>query len=151
MNIEEKIIESNRIEGINRPPRKAEIEEFKRFIRLDVITIEELERFVGVYQPGAKLRSRPGDDCRVGSHHPIGGGPELLLVLTELLTEIENKTIHPFHAHITYETIHPFMDCNGRSGRMLWYWMMAQRWGAVSTDIGFLHRFYYQTLHAIQK
>jgi hypothetical protein len=49
----------------------------------------------------------------------------------------------PLEAHVRYETLHPFTDGNGRTGRALWYWMMV---GSSRADLGFLHAFYYQTL-----
>lgn len=42
-----------------------------------------------------------------------------------------------------YETLHPFTDGNGRSGRALWLWAMG---GIHRAPLGFLHHFYYQAL-----
>ena len=54
----------------------------------------------------------------------------------------------PFGIHLRYETLHPFMDGNGRSGRILWAWQMLHHDIAPGIRLGFLHAFYYQTLAA---
>lgn len=136
------VTESNRIEGIMRRPTKAEMGEFYRFMMLDVITVAELERFVAVYQPGAVLRDWPGRNVRVGTHRPPAGGPEIREKLAGLLAGLRRTP--PWEMHARYEALHPFMDGNGRSGRMLWAWQTRD------LSLGFLHRFYYQTLQAMQ-
>lgn len=134
------VSESNRIEGITRSPSNAEICEFHRFMKLKRITIAELQKFVSVYQPGAVLRDRAGFDVRVGNYVPPRGGPEIKTRLEGLLDCCESSD--PHFIHVQYETLHPFTDGNGRSGRMLWAWMMRE------FPLGFLHHFYYQTLAA---
>ncbi len=128
--------ESNAIENINREPTEEEIVEFDRFMNLRVVTIDELIKFVSVYQPNAKLRSECGMNVRVGKHIPPFGGPELIKQLQETL----DSNGDAFDRHISYESLHPFMDCNGRSGRALWAWQYK--------DIkrGFLFYFYTETL-----
>ncbi len=143
------IDESNRIEGITRAPTLAEIEEHNRFMALDKITINDLSRFVECYQPGAKLRSQPGMDVVVGQRFPPLGGETVILGFNELLHRVNERAIKPWAAHVEYEHLHPFMDGNGRSGRVLWYWMML-RDGNPLTKLGFLHAFYYQTLKGVE-
>jgi hypothetical protein len=141
------VAESNRIEGIHRPPTVAEILEFDRFMALPHVTLDDLKQFVHVYQRGAQLRDRPGPGMNVviGRHRPPLGGPEIQTELAVLLERCNFGDISAFEAHVEYENLHPFTDGNGRSGRMLWYWMMRN---SAAWKIGFLHRFYYQTLDA---
>lgn len=139
---EDFVRESNRIEGIHRDPTKAEIDEYHRFMALDAVTIQDMEDFVRVYQPDAHLRVSRGMNVRVGSYYPPPGGPAIGFALQEILDyAAENRNSRgAYEAHQRYEHLHPFLDGNGRSGRMLWMWQMRE------APLGFLHRFYYQAL-----
>jgi len=145
------IKESNFIEGITRVPTDAEMFEHVRFTSLDVITIKELERFVSVYQPEARLRGKGGLDVRAGFHTPIGGGIHIRTLLQEFLEDliIDEEAFTPYQAHVKYETLHPFTDCNGRSGRALWAWHMKKL--KKKTNLSFLHYWYYQSLDASRR
>ena len=70
--------ESNEIERIFREPTQTEIDELERFINLKEITIKELQKFISVYQPDAKLRDDYFMDVRVGSYYPPLVGLEFL-------------------------------------------------------------------------
>ena len=137
--------ESNRIEGILRPPTEEELVEFERFMKLDEITLKDLIQFVWIYQPGAELRDRTGYNVRIGNYIPPVGDITIRTRLEDIIADANRERFYDkewsaHELHIRYESLHPFTDGNGRSGRMLWAWMM-QRF-----PLGFLHTFYYQTL-----
>lgn len=139
--------ESNRIEAITKEPTLEEMAEAERFLNLKEVTIEELERFVRIYEPQAKLRTRFNMNVRVGAHCPPQGGPSILMALQDILDEVKGGA-HPYEVHQKYEALHPFMDCNGRSGRILWAWQMVNQNYWPGIDLGFLHQWYYQSLSA---
>ena len=140
--------ESNMIEGLGYPT-EAELDATTKFLALRMITVEDLQTLVSVLQPNAVLRDRVGLNVRVGDHIPPLGGPAIVTALTDTLREANDKSPFRFSAydtHLRYETLHPFTDGNGRSGRALWLW---QRGGIQKAPLGFLHHFYYDTLAAI--
>lgn len=135
--------ESNMIENIHRPPSKAEMQEFFRFMQLQSVSIAEMMRFVKVYQPNARLRDRDGLNVYVGNHFPPPGGMRIVYALEEIMAKANGVCVaeRAYNIHHEYETLHPFTDGNGRSGRMLWCWMMRD-----VPYLGFLHTWYYQSL-----
>lgn len=143
--------ESNRIEGITATPHVSEIRALNNVLAAPVLTVELLRDYVWTIAR-APLRDKPGLDVRVGRHLPPRGGPEIRDELTSLLCDIcEHRSASgetPFSTHLRYETLHPFMDGNGRSGRAVWLWMMG---GIENAPLGFLHTFYYQSLEAGQR
>lgn len=155
MNIQDKvkymqfIRESNRIEGIHREPNKDEVDECARFVLLKEITLNDLVRFVKIYQQNAVLRDKKGLDVRVGNYFPPEGQASIRKWTLELLKAVQptdgSRPLTPYEAHVRYESLHPFTDGNGRSGRMLWYWMMKG-----NAPLGFLHTWYYQSLDSVQ-
>ena len=143
------IRESNHIEGIEREPTEAEVNVAARFLNRKEVTVEMLVGAVFVFEPGANLRHRAGMDVRVGNHIAPPGGPQIAKHLGGIISgaSIKSQYCTPYSIHCQYETLHPFTDGNGRSGRLLWLWMMTRE-GAQMPPLGFLHTFYYQTLGA---
>lgn len=132
--------ESLRIEGIHRAPTDLEINATVDFLALPHLSVEAVIALVAVYAPHAVIRDREGLDVRVGDHIPPPGDPSLPFALGTILMAINERLLSPFQGHCAYETLHPFTDGNGRSGRAIWLWQTRD------ASLGFLHRFYYQTL-----
>lgn len=141
------VAESNRIEGIDREPTDAEMAVHDKLLSLSVITIADMEAFVSVVAPGKVLRRKPYMNVRVGNHIAPPGGVGVVNALDDILVRASDRHESPYLVHQAYEHLHPFMDGNGRSGRMLWLWMMYDRDEYV-LQRGFLHTWYYQSLSA---
>lgn len=157
-------IESNRIEGIY-GARASEVEATRLFIEGPLPTIAAVEALASALAGGkGVVRARVGMDVQVGEHIPPRGGPHIVERLRALLASIEGAG--PYNFHVAYETLHPLMDGNGRTGRALWAWQMVRPWLHAHARtmsetnpiplpldwrglrLGFLHKFYYQALQA---
>jgi hypothetical protein len=141
--------ESNAIEGILRDPTSAEVLAHLSVLKAKRITLHVLRAFVQIVAD-APLREQMGQDVVVGNHRPPVGGPHIKDELEKILQAVNQKGANIYKVHAKYETLHPFMDGNGRSGRVLWLWMM-QRKGYTGPEHGgrylnFLHVWYYQSL-----
>ena len=143
--LREFIRESNHIEGIDREPTQFEIGTATRFLKQASVTVGMMEEAVARFELGARLRERAGMDVRVGNHIAPPGGPEIRMRLENLLTHMHKHAPHAVHC--SYEELHPFVDGNGRSGRLLWLWMMVKKDGGIP-PLGFLHTWYYSSLAA---
>lgn len=140
------IFESNRIEGIVRSAKMSEIDAHERLLSLSELTVASLIEFVHVICQ-APLRKEHGMNVYVGEHVPPLGGPEIVDALADLLARINRNELTPYDAHCRYETLHAFMDGNGRSGRAVWLWHKRLRGEEeLVLALGFLHTFYYDAL-----
>lgn len=69
------------------------------------------------------MRNRSGLEVTVGRHL----GTSWMAVGSSVnvwVAALPSRT--PKDSHISYEKIHPFVDGNGRSGRMIYYWQLAK-------------------------
>lgn len=109
------------------------------------ITVDSLVALVGVLQPDARLRDTadiPG--VRVGDHVAPPSGPDIVDRLNAVIAGAGD----PWVQHCAYESLHPFSDGNGRSGRAIWLHrhVNEQGYDAHAVHRGFLHSWYYHTL-----
>lgn len=151
-NLRNFIKESNRIEGITLDSVQLElhVQWYRAFLRTDDMSVDALIKFVNKIQPNAKFRDKPYvGQVYVGDHTPPPSGPHIREDLEAIIKGV-NLEEDPWKIHIEYETLHPFTDGNGRSGRMLWAWQMINQHD-YDLSIGFLHLYYYQTLSGIRK
>jgi hypothetical protein len=151
------LIENSKIEGITLVDAQIGAQEtmLSFFLTLPVVRLHHVcaaaHLFAGTK---GRLRDRVGDDVMVGDYVAPKGGPEVRESLELLVREVElsqnryskGRENRIFHNHMAFEKLHPFMDGNGRTGRLLWVWEMEKAGFTWWREIGFLHSFYYQTL-----
>lgn len=134
--------ESNRIEGIHRPPLMREIVAHWKFLQ-EPVSVTSLVMLVRWLQPDAYLRVAEGCNVVVGKHVPPAGGPGIYRALEALLEAPYGRA----QRHHAYETLHPFTDGNGRSGRAMW---LHDKGGPQNAPLGFLHHWYYESLEFLR-
>ena len=143
------LIESNKIEGITEFDIESEMTAARIFLNKKRITEHDLENFVSIIQEDAQLRGEPSiPGVQVGGRVAPNSWPEVLIALDKILRDA-NYLVDPWRIHCEYEHLHPFTDGNGRSGRMLWLWMVQD--SLTGNSILFLQAFYYDTLSNVRK
>lgn len=141
------ISESYGIEGIFIDPEdidNADVAATQHFLALETITVEDMQELALSMGAECKLRERKGMNVQVGGYTPVRGGPGMQTRLNYVL----DSESSPYLVHRQYEKLHPFMDGNGRTGRLLWLWQTMKLNGGVIPAIGFLHTWYYESLKA---
>lgn len=73
-----------------------------------------------------KYRGEVAVNVRVGEHHAADHS-EVNQLMESWLSDLPKMT--PLIAHIRFEIIHPFVDGNGRVGRMIYWWHCLQLGG----------------------
>ncbi len=105
------------------------------------LTMETVIAFAN--KMGGELRDKPGLNVRIGNHIPPLGSEYVKLSLEDLLIGAHDSS--PHETHIEFETLHPFTDGNGRTGRAIWLWMKIAH-EAWDMRRSFLHEWYYESL-----
>ena len=142
------IEESNMIENIHREITEEEFKAHKMILSSRPVVIDDVKDFVKVVAD-APIRDQVGMQVYIGNHVPPPGGPHIVDELEKILQSVNQKHANPYMTHVKYETLHPFLDGNGRSGRALWLKMMVR--GGWEGHISFLHMWYYQSLSGARK
>ena len=132
-----------------------ELERAEKFLKLEEIKIADICNFVSATTKDhgtlGQIRSIHGIDVIVGDHHPPKGGPHIVEALGEIVSNINiDKTYrdsYAFNLHAKYESLHPYTDGNGRSGRLIWLWMMGGFEWLDASPYNFLQYWYYQSLN----
>lgn len=133
--------ESNSIEGIfgeeHADNHAIRLEEL---LLLDELTIADLSTF----NTAGHIRLNSWHNVQVGDHVPPPGGQAIIYALDDILVGV-NDGQDPVDMHHQFETLHPYMDGNGRTGRAIWLWQMVNQFD-YNIGLGFLHMWYYQSL-----
>ena len=142
--IEQFMLESNRIEGENRVnPGDIEAVEYALVKKIVVVNdLLNIHLFLGAYLKKAWVGKFRIVKIQVGDDTNFPEPKEVSYLVKEYMESFDH--MDSWEAHNEFEKIHPFIDLNGRVGRIIWL-TKALREG-YNFGIPFLQMYYYQTL-----
>lgn len=155
--IKEFINESNAIEGILDFDMKRQYQLYTTFMHMGIVTVADVSNAANTMQRGVRIRDQLKMDVKVGNYTPPPGGPFIIETLKNILNDVSTVQLSneisssiAWNFHCAFECLHPLTDCNGRVGRLLWFWIMS-KYGWKPNYGTFLQTFYYQTLEFTEK
>lgn len=147
------VLASNEIEGIigqSAHQLNRDINAHRKVLAIKRLETQHLNAFVRTVA-SANIRDKNGMNVVVGNHRPPPGGWKIEPWLRKILSlkpgveGMPDDMVKFAHLrHCEFESLHPYMDGNGRAGRALWLRDMGGP-GAVMR-YGFLQQFYYSSL-----
>ena len=144
------IVDSFAIESLNYTiwEQRRVTDAHQSFLALGTLSIKNvIDVARDIAGPEARLRGSAGDDVTIGDHRPPPGGPLVGSLLQDLLDRYNDPGPQDTDTslHCDFERLHPFMDGNGRVGRLLWLWRRLHR-GIPYSDLPLLQQFYYAVI-----
>lgn len=137
-------------------PNEKELQELERFINLEFIDLEEMKKFLSIYEPMAELRNKPGMDLEVQyrndlieKYDPPAGCYNIKVKLESLLQDCSFGYTDAHDLYIKYQILSPFTQGNEISGQALWLWKCLKEKDSVYPN--FLSCFLKDTLRSYTK
>jgi len=142
------MLESNKIEGEDRI-NPGDIEALEYALDTGLKTVGELQKvhyMLGDYLNEPWIGKYRTCDVWVGQDKP----PAHTLLAGRMSSFFKDLYLmDSWEAHNEFEMIHPFVDLNGRTGRLIWLTKAVNEWYAF--QMPFLQAYYYQTLTHYRK